>query len=98
MIELGIAERDNNDTRVLEINIQPADLHAIEVRVYSENPFENFKPCPGVLQLVDLREDAGYDWLRVETWVCYESPVLYHVAHHRYDSPGDYWNFNISSL
>ncbi|KAI0820844.1 urea carboxylase [Trametes gibbosa] len=40
--------------------------HAIEVRVYCENPAAQFKPCPGVLQQVEFPK---YDWLRVETWV-----------------------------
>ncbi|KAJ8090260.1 hypothetical protein PM082_018856, partial [Marasmius tenuissimus] len=69
MIELGIAERDKTEVRRVEATVEAASSHAIEVRVYSENPSGNFKPCPGVLQLVDLKEDAGYDWLRVETWV-----------------------------
>ncbi|KAH9850513.1 urea carboxylase [Lenzites betulinus] len=41
-------------------------LHAIEVRVYCENPAAQFKPCPGVLQQVEIPK---HDWLRVETWV-----------------------------
>ncbi|KAK7030457.1 hypothetical protein VNI00_014042 [Paramarasmius palmivorus] len=76
MIELGVAQRNG---RIVDISkpalkargIDPAlavDKHAIEVRVYSENPFQNFKPCPGVLQAVDLKE-GKYDWLRVDTWV-----------------------------
>ncbi|KAF9264321.1 urea carboxylase [Marasmius fiardii PR-910] len=71
MIELGIAERENRHwTRDLQnFNLSVAAGHAIEVRIYSENPFECFKPCPGVLQFVDLREKAGYEWLRVESWV-----------------------------
>ncbi|KAL0571378.1 hypothetical protein V5O48_010583 [Marasmius crinis-equi] len=69
MIELGIAERENTAIQNSVEVVTPGKAHAIEVRVYSENPFENFKPCPGTLQFVDLREDAGYDWLRVESWV-----------------------------
>ncbi|OJT05232.1 hypothetical protein TRAPUB_3970 [Trametes pubescens] len=40
--------------------------HAIEVRVYCENPAAQFKPSPGVLQQVEIPE---YEWLRVESWV-----------------------------
>ncbi|KAG7087251.1 hypothetical protein E1B28_013232 [Marasmius oreades] len=69
MIELGIFERQNGRTRNLHNLVPAANGHAIEARVYSENPFEEFKPCPGLLQFVDLREQAGYDWLRVESWV-----------------------------
>ncbi|KAK1232579.1 hypothetical protein PQX77_004290 [Marasmius sp. AFHP31] len=78
MIELGIAERDKTEIPGAETDVEVTSSHAIEVRVYSENPSENFKPCPGVLQFVDLREDAGYDWLRVETWVATGTSVSPH--------------------
>lgn len=45
------------------------DLHAIEVRVYSENPYDNFKPCSGILQNVDFQNCGDHDWLRVDSWV-----------------------------
>jgi len=41
--------------------------HAIEGRVYAENPVENFTPCPGILQHVDLNFQE--EWLRMESWV-----------------------------
>ena len=41
-------------------------LHAIEVRLYCENPAAQFKPCPGVLQQVEFPQE---DWVRVESWV-----------------------------
>ncbi len=40
--------------------------HAIEVRVYCENPSAQFKPCPGILQRVEFPEA---EWLRVDSWV-----------------------------
>ncbi|KAL1938008.1 hypothetical protein VTO73DRAFT_12019 [Trametes versicolor] len=40
--------------------------HAIEVRVYCENPAAQFKPSPGVLQQVEIPD---HEWLRVESWV-----------------------------
>ncbi|KAI0808367.1 urea carboxylase [Fomes fomentarius] len=40
--------------------------HAIEVRVYCENPSAQFKPCPGTLQWVEFPEAR---WLRVDSWV-----------------------------
>ncbi|ESK90672.1 urea carboxylase [Moniliophthora roreri MCA 2997] len=76
MIELGVAKRQGSSfdislsglrARGLDA-ISTVDKHAIEVRVYSENPFQNFKPCPGVLQAVDLKE-GKYDWLRVDSWI-----------------------------
>lgn len=40
--------------------------HAIEVRVYAENPVKGFAPCPGLLQKVEWHELSG---TRVDTWV-----------------------------
>ncbi|KJA16224.1 hypothetical protein HYPSUDRAFT_147969 [Hypholoma sublateritium FD-334 SS-4] len=42
--------------------------HAIEGRIYAENPYEGFIPAPGLLQHVSLTENKA-DWLRVDTWV-----------------------------
>ncbi|KAJ7779438.1 allophanate hydrolase subunit 2-domain-containing protein [Mycena maculata] len=41
--------------------------YAAEARIYAENPAEQFRPCPGVLQYVNTPTE--YDWLRVETWI-----------------------------
>ncbi|EJD01957.1 uncharacterized protein FOMMEDRAFT_109008 [Fomitiporia mediterranea MF3/22] len=43
------------------------NIHAIEARVYSENPANNFSPSPGILQYVQLPEET--DDLRIDTWV-----------------------------
>lgn len=40
--------------------------HAIEVRVYAENPVKDFAPSPGLLQKVEWHELSG---TRVDTWV-----------------------------
>lgn len=40
--------------------------HAIEVRVYAENPVKDFAPCPGLLQKVAWHE---LDGTRIDTWV-----------------------------
>ncbi|KAI0739997.1 urea carboxylase [Daedaleopsis nitida] len=76
MILQGIAARDNPGDRGLPspfynqaLYTVPPDQrrqHAIEVRVYCENPSAQFKPCPGILQYVDL---PSHDWLRVDSWV-----------------------------
>lgn len=42
--------------------------YVIEARVYCENPSEEFRPSPGLLQYVNLNS-ADYDWLRVDSWV-----------------------------
>ncbi|KAF9076878.1 allophanate hydrolase subunit 2-domain-containing protein [Rhodocollybia butyracea] len=74
MIEYGLAERKREVqlfSKTLQqdsIDIKLNDFHAIEVRIYSENPYDNFKPCPGIVQHVDL--DCGHPgWLRVESWI-----------------------------
>lgn len=73
MIEYGLAERRKEVhmfTKTLQqnsVDLKFNNLHAIEVRIYSENPYDNFKPCPGILQHVDL--ECGHPpWLRVESW------------------------------
>jgi urea carboxylase len=45
-------------------------MYSVEARIYAENPAENFRPSPGVLQLVDFGEEPYPDWLRIDTWVC----------------------------
>ncbi|KAJ6506862.1 allophanate hydrolase subunit 2-domain-containing protein [Mycena sanguinolenta] len=42
--------------------------HAIEARIYAENPAAEFRPCPGVLQHVNL-PTTEHEWLRVDTWI-----------------------------
>ncbi|KAI0357270.1 urea carboxylase [Trametes cingulata] len=76
MILQGITKRDKLnggvlthpafDQRRYAVPPQERKSHAIEVRVYCENPAAQFKPCPGVLQQVEIPE---HEWLRVETWV-----------------------------
>lgn len=51
---------------VFDANLEKCATHAIEVRIYSENPADGFRPCSGVLQQVNLPE---HDWLRVDHWV-----------------------------
>lgn len=40
--------------------------HAIEVRVYAENPAKDFIPSPGLLQNVAFPSGDG---IRIDTWV-----------------------------
>ncbi|KAJ7500978.1 allophanate hydrolase subunit 2-domain-containing protein [Mycena galericulata] len=42
--------------------------YSIEVRIYAENPAEEFRPCPGVLQHVNI-PNREHNWLRVESWI-----------------------------
>lgn len=82
MIDQGISERPH--TQKSEITRRP-DIcqdsydrmkslglheHAIEGRIYAENPLRNFLPSPGLLQLVEFDGDQ-FEWLRIESWVCF---------------------------
>ncbi|KAJ7155221.1 allophanate hydrolase subunit 2-domain-containing protein [Mycena filopes] len=42
--------------------------YAVEARVYAENPAVQFRPCPGILQHVNL-PSGKYNWLRLESWI-----------------------------
>lgn len=42
--------------------------HAIEARIYAENPYEGFIPSPGLLQYVSFGVD-NKAWRRVDSWV-----------------------------
>lgn len=42
--------------------------HAIECRIYAENPAKDFAPCPGVLTNVVLPESHSYT-VRVDHWI-----------------------------
>jgi acetyl/propionyl-CoA carboxylase alpha subunit len=52
---------------IYDKNLVESRIHAIEARVYSENPSEGFKPSPGILQFVEFPKE---NWLRVDSWVC----------------------------
>ncbi|PCH34617.1 urea amidolyase [Wolfiporia cocos MD-104 SS10] len=75
MIRQGVAERNTElgGLAANQLSQEPYNipshkrpLHAIEARVYCENPAAQFKPSPGVLQKVEFMQA---EWLRVETWV-----------------------------
>ena len=69
MILLGIGAYDTVFDHVFNKQAVYAPLpkiHAIEVRLYCENPAAQFQPSPGVLQRVEFPKA---DWLRVESWV-----------------------------
>ncbi|UAW98993.1 urea carboxylase [Halopseudomonas nanhaiensis] len=42
--------------------------HAIQARVYAEDPGRDFQPCPGLLTAVEFPEADG-ETLRIDTWV-----------------------------
>ena len=43
------------------------DRHAIEARVYCENPASGFSPCPGLLQYVEFPDE--HPNVRCDSWV-----------------------------
>lgn len=54
--------------------------HAIECRVYAENPLKNFQPAPGILHYVEFPERCGTEsTLRIDHWIstgCQVSPYF----------------------
>ncbi|MDO9599594.1 MAG: urea carboxylase [Azoarcus sp.] len=42
--------------------------HAVQARLYAEDPGRDFQPCPGLLTAVDFPATAGRS-LRIDTWV-----------------------------
>ena len=45
------------------------EMHAIEVRVYCENPSAGFTPSPGLLQHVSFPQQVEGGDIRIDTWV-----------------------------
>ncbi|KAM5536440.1 hypothetical protein V8D89_009876 [Ganoderma adspersum] len=82
MILQGIARHDSTDGGILShiffdqsLYTTTSARHAIEARLYCENPASEFKPCPGVLQQVNF-PDA--EWLRVDSWVVTGTTITSH--------------------
>ncbi|VDB91707.1 unnamed protein product [Peniophora sp. CBMAI 1063] len=74
MIQQGIEEANGSSLSETALDqdqyADVPDVHAIEVRIYAENPAESFRPSPGVLQLVDWEHGHRIpDWMRIDTWV-----------------------------
>ncbi|GAA3944950.1 urea carboxylase [Allohahella marinimesophila] len=66
-----------------------ASGHAIQVRVYAEDPYRDFQPCAGLLSEVGFPEGEG---LRIDTWVesgieipTYFDPMLAKIIVHAGD-------------
>ena len=64
------------DYDVDENGIAIPNGHAIEVRVYAENPVKNFQPSPGILHMVDFPKQVSNGCkLRIDHWVSTGSKV-----------------------
>ena len=59
----GLTEEELSELQ--ELCLEPMG-HAIEARVYAENPAQNYAPSPGMLQEVAWHEPKG---TRVDTWI-----------------------------
>ena len=66
MILQGNAERSGKGGLDLDSFHWHPSGHAIEVRLYAENPAKNFQPSPGLLTNVQWPNDKN---VRVDTWV-----------------------------
>lgn len=63
MVQQAAGELDS--VASLTFNQQP-NGHAVQARIYAEDPGNDFRPTPGAISLVQLAQDDG---LRVDTWI-----------------------------
>lgn len=63
MLKLAADELESLET--VRMRLKPSG-HAIQVRLYAEDPQQDFQPCAGLLSHVSFPEN---DCLRVDTWV-----------------------------
>ncbi|KIW52515.1 urea carboxylase [Exophiala xenobiotica] len=62
----GYGGLPNSELGSLQKRLLEPKGHAIEVRVYAENPVRNYAPSPGLLQEVKWHELPG---TRIDTWI-----------------------------
>lgn len=62
---LRIAAGESPDLAVERERLHPAG-HAIQARLYAEDPWRNFQPCAGLLSRVDFPQGEG---IRIDHWV-----------------------------
>lgn len=60
-----LAAGENLDLASRKARLQPHG-HAIQVRVYAEDPYRDFQPCAGLLTEVQFPQGAG---IRIDHWV-----------------------------
>ena len=63
MVKLGCNEL--TELSALQKDLNPQG-HAIQVRIYAEDPHKSFQPCAGLLSHVQLPQGAG---IRIEHWI-----------------------------
>ncbi|KAJ8496229.1 hypothetical protein ONZ45_g12534 [Pleurotus djamor] len=80
MIEQGLSEREETEGPLsgrAQLPGQHKGIHAIEVRVYAENPAKAFAPSPGLLQFVEMAKGGG-NCLRIDSWVSTGTEISAH--------------------
>ncbi|KAJ8473633.1 hypothetical protein ONZ45_g16222 [Pleurotus djamor] len=80
MIDQGLSEREETEGPLAnraQLPGQHKGIHAIEVRVYAENPAKAFAPSPGLLQFVEMAKGRD-DCLRVDSWVSTGTEISAH--------------------
>ena len=84
---LKVASQDEIDWQTLKA-IEPKGA-AIEVRIYAENPIQNFQPSPGLLTQVSFPEGIRVDtWVKTGTEVSqYFDPMIAKIIVHADDRP-----------
>ncbi|KAJ3754406.1 urea carboxylase [Lentinula raphanica] len=79
MIDLGLAQHKSESFPLQQEKFLSNGQHAIETRIYSENTYDSFKPCTGILQHVDFGYgEALPPWLRVESWISTGTEITQH--------------------
>ena len=63
MVQLAASELPELDYLAASLE---ANGHAIQVRLYAEDPYRNFQPCPGLLSNVSFPHGEG---VRIDAWV-----------------------------
>lgn len=65
---VSLAAGRTPDLTGLRSQLQPQG-HAIQVRVYAEDPYRNFQPAADLLSEVEFYQGNGSESVRVDTWV-----------------------------
>ncbi len=75
------------DTGMFGDVLNPVQGHAVQARVYAENPARNFKPCSGLISHVKLPEQVRWDgWIEGGTEITpFYDPLLAKILVHGKD-------------
>ncbi|MCY0966787.1 urea carboxylase [Parathalassolituus penaei] len=65
---VSLAAGNTSDLDSIRQQLKPSG-HAIQVRIYAEDPYLNFQPAAGLLSQVAFYQPAEQERVRVDTWV-----------------------------